>query len=225
MCGEAVELERGAVLRRGSCDAKLPGGGPPPLRTRMSMPPSASRASLHEARRARLGRDVGDERHRAVADLAPPRPRSARASRPQIATCTPSSASAARGRRSPSPCDAAATAARRPAMPRSTATCRRSSTSVNRARTCRAATAAWRPVRRAMISAQIDDRGLLGRAGADVEPDRRHDPGELVVGRRPPRAAARCAWRACGASPSRRGSRRRVASAPTIAGTSNLCRG
>ena len=63
-------------------------------------------------------RDVGDERDRAAADLGrrrvDPLARRGRRSRP----CTPSAASAAAVAK-PSPCDAAATAARRPAIPRS----------------------------------------------------------------------------------------------------------
>ncbi len=49
--------------------AKLPGGGPPALATRMSMPPSASVARPHELGRAGHGADVGDERDAPVTDL------------------------------------------------------------------------------------------------------------------------------------------------------------
>ena len=54
------------------------------------------------------------------------------------------------------------------------------------------------------------DRRLLRRSGADVEPDRRHQPVESArVGRRPPRPGAACACRGSCGCPSRRCSRPR----------------
>ena len=54
-------------------------------------------------------------------------------------------------------------------------------------------------------------RGLLGGARAEVEPDRRVQPGELVLGQPRPRAAGAAGRRGCAGCPSRR--RRRPASA------------
>ena len=88
-------------------------------------------------------------------------------------------------------------------------------------RQCRAATGPPAGAQRDDLGADRD-RGLLGRAGADVEADRRHAPGRSRPRRVPLPAGARTRLRACGANPSRRGSRPRSPPPPTIAGTSNL---
>ena len=182
------------------------------------MPPSAAFASWTKPARARRRREVGDDRNRVVPDLRPRRPRPCRASRPQIATCTPSAASA-RATPNPRPFDAAATAARRPAIPRSIASA--CPTASGWGRQCRAATRPAAGPRRDDLGADRD-RGLLGGAGADVETDRRHHPPDLGVGE--PRLAQPLdrGPRASGASPSRRCTRPWSRTAATIAGTSNL---
>ena len=96
------------------------------------------------------------------------------------------------------------------------------SSQMDRARRCRASDAGRRPVRTAMISAQIEIAVSSGVRAPMSSPIGAMDPRQVRRRRRRPRAAARPAWRACAASPSRRGSRRRWSSAPTIAGTSNL---
>ena len=58
-------------------------------------------------------------------------------------------------------------------------------------RRCRGARRRLRPVRRAMISAQIETAVSSGVRAPMSSPIGRHDPRELGVGRRPPRAAAR----------------------------------
>ena len=100
-------------------DAKLPGGGPPALATRMSTAPSASAASVtNPVAPAVVETSAMMPTH--------PLPISAAASarrcgsRPQIATCTPSAARAFADA-SPNPDVPAATAARRPLIPRSMA--------------------------------------------------------------------------------------------------------
>src|SRR5207248_8301242 len=97
------------------------------------------------------------------------------------ATRTPSAARAC-ATPSPKPLDAAATAARRPVIPRSTCClllpAGRLDDSVNRARS-----AAQRL--RAASGAQRDhfgahgDRRFFGRAGTDIEPDGGHDARDL----------------------------------------------
>ena len=173
------------------------------------MPPSAARASRTKPVAPSTVDDVGDDRHRAATD---PRGRGVdrlaiggRRSRPAHLRRR-----APRATANPRPFDAAATAARFPQIPRST-TCLLAS-SVNRTRSV----AQRRDLpagAQAMISAQIAIGRLLRRAGADVEPDRRHHPRDLGVGE-PARAAARRGPRACAANPSRRGSRRRSAPRP-----------
>ena len=79
-----------------------------------------------------------------------------------------------------------------------------------------------RPVRTGDDLGADRDGRLLGRARPEVEPDRRADAGDarvvdaLLAQPLDPRR------RACAGCPWRRGSRRRCASAATIAGTSNL---
>ena len=145
---QAVELERVDVLldrRR----RERPGRWSPALATRMSTPPSTSRAS-----RTKPARAVGVDTSATIGTA--PRPIRAAASstasdrRLHNATCTPSWASAS-ATAYPSPCDDAATAARfrRFRAPRPC-----SSSSVNGTRRI-ADDATCRPVRKAMISAQI----------------------------------------------------------------------
>ena len=126
--------------------------------TRMSTPPSASRASRTNCARTGFGGHVGDERDR-------PGPMSAAAASIRSRTgcrsrrCTPSSASAARGGETRARCDAAATAAR---LPRCRDPCQRSFCAVARVRVDRPGavsvsdTAPGGRCAAPMISAQID---------------------------------------------------------------------
>src|SRR5436190_10363109 len=147
----------------------------------MSIPPSTARASATKA-----VAPATDERSATIGTVSPPSVMAAApivsAWRPQTATCTPSATSAS-ATANPRPFDAAATAARRPAIPRSITPLLGNSlvsTSVNRARSVaqrgRAATGAVRD----HLGADGDGR-LFGGAGTDVEPDRRHDLADLGV--------------------------------------------
>src|SRR5262249_52351024 len=159
-------------------EEKFPGGGPPAFVTKMSRPPRASRADSTKPRAP-----VAVET--ATVTATPPWPMvraaspTAPSSRLQIATCTPSFASAAAAA-NPNPRLAAATAARRPEMPRSMWSSSWSSADVGPSGVDGPVGVAQRPG--PTPGAQGDDLcadrdgGLLGRAGAEVEADRRHDP-------------------------------------------------
>ena len=98
--------------------ANVPGGGPPALGTRMSTCPSASAAASTKPVAPSV---VDTSATIGTARSTPPAAASMRSrSRPQMATRAPSAASA-RAAASPRPDDAPATAAVRPAMPRSMA--------------------------------------------------------------------------------------------------------
>ena len=178
----AVQLERVEVLVDGRVREVARRADRPRCSTRMSMPPSAARASRTKPVAPSTVRDVGDDRHRVAADAA-----AAAVDRVAVAAADrdrarPSAASACATPK-PSPFDAAATAARFPAIPRSTGLL-----------ACDPSVAQWMgpAVSRSDCApppgAQRDDlgadrdRGLLGRARADVETDRRHHPGDLGVG-------------------------------------------
>src|SRR5438105_3532626 len=164
---------------------KSPAGGPPAFSTRMSTPPNAPCAS-----RTKPAAPSTCETSATIGTVSRPMPAAAASIvsrlRPQIATLTPSAASAC-ATPSPKPLDAAATAARRPVIPRSTLVppsrrpAGRLDDSVNRARSV-----AQRL--RAASGPQCDDFGahrdcrFLGRAGTDVEPDGRHDARDLGLG-------------------------------------------
>src|SRR5438477_6321095 len=108
--------------------------------------------------------------------------------RPQIATLTPSAASAC-ANPNPSPLDAAATAARRPVIPRSTCDLllprptpdADPEISVNRARSVAQRLGATPGASRDDLGADRNRR-LFRRAGTDVEPDGRHHAGDLFIG-------------------------------------------
>ena len=113
-----------AVRARVVVDAKLPGGGPPPLATRMSIPPSASRASPARSRARPPRCDTS-----ATSGIASP-PISRRGGLDPLARrgcrsrpCTPFVGQGARRCAKPSPCDAAATAARLAARSRGPSQC------------------------------------------------------------------------------------------------------
>ena len=203
--------------------AKSPGGGPPAFahedvdrrRARRSRRRTNPAAPSAVPTSATSGTQLVADPAGRVLDRAPGRGRRSR-------RCTPSAASAAAVREARAP----ATPPRpRPAVRRSRDPSRASSRVRLRwigPAPSRSDAAPVRPVRDRDDLGADRDRGLLRGAGADVEPDRRHAPGPGRRRRPRPRAAARPAPRACAASPSRRGSRRRSASAATIAGTSNL---
>ena len=100
-------------------DAKSPGGGPPALGTKMSIPPSSRRASATK-RLAPSGVDTSATIGTALGPSSRAAAARRRSSRPQIATVAPASTSAAAVAR-PSPADDPATAARLPLIPRSMA--------------------------------------------------------------------------------------------------------
>ena len=214
-----------ARTRRGTASsgvvAKLPGGGPPPLAHEDVDP--AERVARRRARTPVapvVGRHVGDERHRAAADLGRGGVDRAPASRPQIATVHALVGERLAAAPSPSP---ATPRPPRPARPRSRGPSIASRRVVSGSGPALSRSdGAARPVR------ERDDLGADRRPRSPPACGRRcrarsaHDPRELVVGRRPPRAAARSACRACVREPIAPRYPTPVASAPTIAGTSNL---
>ena len=215
----AVELERARGTGRRSCARS---------RRRADRPRSARGCRCRRARRARHARSPSHRRPSTRRRRSAPRPAPMRsaaavdrvlASRPQIATRTPSAASASRDaeaealetRRRPRPL---ARRYRDPRNPSWTMPC----VSVDGARSVAQRRGVTPGPQRDDLGADRD-RGLLGRAGADVETDRRHD-----ARRSRRRSSPRLAQppdppaRACAASPSRRGSRRRSSPPPRSRG-------
>ena len=97
--------------------SKVPGGGPPAFVTKMSSCPSSAVACSTNSR-PELGVDRSASRVMTSPPIAVAASLSLAASRPQIATRTPSAARALAAP-SPRPAEPAATAAVRPLMPRS----------------------------------------------------------------------------------------------------------
>src|SRR6478672_10243854 len=153
--------------------AKSPAGGPPALGTRMSTPPSADRAaSTKPVAPATVPTSATSPT--ASPPMCAAAASTVSASRPQIATRTPSAASACAAAK-PSPFDAAATAARLPAIPRSIeAGVSRSGALVDGAVAGAEGRDGGSPRAQGDDLGADRDRRLLRGAPTDVEADRRH---------------------------------------------------
>ena len=189
MRAQAVELDRGRGRPPGAVDGEVAGGRTTTVAHEDVDAAERVARVAHERRRALLGGDVGDQRHRAADRSPPPRPRSAPATGCRSATVTPSSARAAAV---PKPEPARRGRDRGRGDPR----CR--SSRVDRPASRRAERRApSRPVRAPMISAQIDTAVSSGVRAPMSRPIGAWMRASSVVGDARPRAAVRCAWRAC----------------------------